>query len=205
MKQNVLSGTIYIFLFFSVFIFAAINNANCQGKGRIQGHVVSYGDREAPNSLVFIEDLTGDFEPPEEHAVIDQINTEFVPRMLPVLKGTTVDFLNSDAGWHNVYSPSQSVTPFNLGTYPPGQSRSMTFDNIGVAPISCSMHSGMRTYVIILGNPYFSVTDKTGIFEINDVPTGTYSLRVWHERWHTEKQKITVEDGKIISVNFTLR
>lgn len=205
MNRNVSGKIFYLFLSFSAFISLTVTDVSGQGKGNVKGRVSSFGNRDVPDALVFIENLNGDFKPPEDHAVINQINTEFVPRMMPVLKGTTVDFLNSDAGWHNVYSPEQSVTPFNLGTYPPGRSRSMKFDNIGVAPISCSMHSEMRTYVITLGNPYFSVTDKMGSFEINDVPVGTYSLRVWHERWHADKQEITIEDGKTTSVNFELR
>ena len=192
-------------LFFVNVLFFTINDANGDGTGNIQGYVTSFGNKGAINTLIFIEDLTGDFEPPEEHSTINQVNTEFVPRMLPVLKGTVVDFANSDAGWHNVYSPEQSVTTFNLGTYPPGESRSMKFENIGVAPISCSMHSEMRTYVIVLGNPYFAVTDAVGKYTISDVPTGEYTLRVWHEKWSSDKQKVTIEDGKTVAIDFELR
>ena len=80
----------------------------------------------------------------------------------------------------------------------------MKFENIGVAPITDFMHSEMRTYVIVLGNPYFSVTDKTGRYEIKDVPAGTYSLRVWNEKQHADTQKITVESGRISSLDFVL-
>ncbi|MGR3178491.1 MAG: carboxypeptidase regulatory-like domain-containing protein [Candidatus Anammoxibacter sp.] len=204
MKQNVLNRTIYISLFFSVFVFTLITDTNAEdGKGNIFGHVTTYGQRGAPNTLVFIEDLTGDFAPPEEHAVIELVNSEFVPRMKAILKGTIVDFVNTDA-WHNVYSPEQSVTPFNLGTFPPGRTRSMKFENVGVAPITDFMHSEMRTYVIALGNPYFSTTDKTGRYEIKDVPTGTYSLRVWNEKRHADTQKITVVNGRVNSLDFVL-
>lgn len=205
MDQNKVRKSIYMFLFLMGLFIFVINNANGNDTGRIRGHVQSFGNRPAPDALVFIEDLTGNFKPPEQHAVINQINTEFVPRMMPILKGTTVDFQNSDAGWHNVYSPEQSVTPFNLGTYPPGVTRSMTFNNIGVAPISCSMHSEMRTYVIVLGNPFFLVTDKKGEYDINEVPPETYSLRVWHEKLDADIQKITVESGKITTANFEIR
>ncbi len=204
MRQNVLFKAILVVPFVVMTFFAVITAANADGGGNIHGNVTTYGDRYAAKVLVFIEDLQGDFEPPEEHAVINQVNTEFVPRMLPVLKGTTVDFTNTDTGWHNVYSPPQSVTPFNLGTYPTGTTRSMTFDNIGVSPISCSMHSNMRTYVITLGNPYFKVTDKMGQYDIKDIPPGTYSLRVWHERLKAKTQKVTIESGKTIIVDYRL-
>ncbi|MGR3220593.1 MAG: carboxypeptidase regulatory-like domain-containing protein [Candidatus Anammoxibacter sp.] len=204
MKRNVLSGVVCISLFFSVFIFTLTTDINAEeGKGRIFGHVTTYGQRGALNTLVFIEDLSGDFVPPEEHAVIKLINSEFVPRMKAILKGTIVDFVNTDA-WHNVYSPEQSVTPFNLGTFAPGLTRSMKFENIGVAPVTDFMHSEMRTYIIVLGNPYFSVTDKTGRYEIKDVPVGTYSLRVWNEKQYTDTQKITVVSGRVNSLDFVL-
>ena len=118
MKRNALNRAIYISLFFSVLILTLITDTNGEeGKGDILGHVTTYGQRAAPNTLIFIEDLTGDFAPPEEHAVIKLENSEFVPRMVGILKGTTVDFVNTDA-WHNVYSPEQSVTPFNSGNLP---------------------------------------------------------------------------------------
>ncbi len=204
MNQRVLSYFIRTVMIIPLFISFIAISANGQETGNIQGNIVGYGDRYAPNTLVFIEDLTGDYEPPEEYAVVELVDSEFVPSMLPILKGTTVDFRNSDAGWHNVYSPEQSVTPFNLGTYPPGHRRSMTFELIGVVPVTDFMHSEMTTYIIVLGNPFFAVTDREGNYKINDVPTGTYSLRVWHEKWYAETQKVTVQDGKTITVDYKL-
>ena len=204
MNQRWLSCFNKAVIILPLFILSIAISANGQETGNIQGNVVGYGNRHAPNTLIFIEDLTGDFEPPKEYAVMDLINSEFVPSMLPILKGTTIDFRNSDAGWHNVYSPEQSVTPFNLGTYPPGYGRSMTFNRIGVVPVSDFMHSEMKTYIIVLGNPFFDVTDKEGNYKINDVPTGTYSLRVWHKDWFAETQKITVKSGETSIVDYTL-
>ncbi len=204
MKQRAVINYVISGFILLVFTFGAINAASA-GSGKIRGYATSYGDRGAQNTLIFIESMDGEFEAPKEHAVMNQINTEFVPGMLPVLKGTVVDFVNSDTGWHNVNSPEQSVTPFNLGTFPGGQKRSMRFDNIGVAPIACTMHPEMRAYVIVLGNPYFSVTDKMGKYEIKDVPEGEFSLRVWNKKWSSDIQKIKIENGQTTNVDFRLR
>lgn len=191
-------------IFLTFFSFSGMHFANADN-GKIQGYATSYGERGAGDTLIFIENMDGDFKPSSTHAVMNQINTEFEPRMLAVLKGTVVDFVNSDTGWHNVNSPEQSVTPFNLGTFPGGQKRSMKFESIGVAPIACTMHPEMRSYVIVLGNPYFATTDKRGKYEIKDVPAGTYKLRVWNQKWDSDTVEITVKDNETTNIDFSLR
>lgn len=203
MKWHLFSGVFLMVVCLSVFV-AVEESAGGGGVGRVHGVVTSYGNRPAPHTLVFVESVSGDFTPPEDHAVMDQVDSDFNPRMLPILRGTTVDFVNSDEGWRDIYSPEQSVTPFNLGTYPPGRSRSMRFDNVGVAPVTSFMHSEMRAYVIVLDNPHYAVTDKLGRFVIDAVPAGTHILRVWNEKRYAAKQEITVEDGGDLSVDFEL-
>lgn len=196
---------VIIFFILNIIVFTKSNHVMANDIGHIHGTVSCPGVWDTSNVLVFIEDAMANFEPPERGAVMNQINTTFVPHILPILKGTTVEFLNSDPGWHNVYSPSYSVAPFNLGTYPGGKSRSMTFNEIGLVPIKCSVHAEMLAFVIVLGNPYFGVTDKNGSFEIEGVPQGTYTLRAWHEKRDSVRQEVTVIPGKITYVNFQLK
>lgn len=204
MKGNLVSKIIVFSFVIIIFGFGNVGDARGEG-GVIRGYTTSYGERKAPDTLVFIVSMEGEFKAPEEHAVMNQHNTEFEPTMLPVLRGTTVDFANIDTGWHNVNSPDQSVTPFNLGTYPGGVTRSMRFDNIGVAPIACIMHPEMRAHIVVLGNPYYSVSDYKGRYEIKNVPAGKYSLRVWHSRWNSDIVEVAVEAGKAVDVDFALR
>ena len=110
-----------------------------------------------------------------EHAVMDQRKLTFIPHVLVVLKGTTVDFLNSDAVGHNVYWPAidrNKKLAHNMGTWPQGVKKSFTFDDLGVAPLLCNVHSEMSGYIVVVPTPYYAVTSKDGSYEIKNVPTG---------------------------------
>jgi hypothetical protein len=119
----------------------------------------------------------------------------FVPHVVVVLKGTTVDFLNSDPVGHNVYWPNISGNKklaHNMGTWPQGQKKSFTFNDLGVAPLLCNVHPEMSGYVVVVPTPYFAVTDKDGNFEIKDIPDGSYTLKTWSEVGKPASQAVTV-------------
>ena len=74
--------------------------------GDLHGKVACKGVRDSSDAVVSIGAIPGKtFPAPKEHGKIDQANLVFHPHVLPVLVGTTVDFLNSDAVLHNVFSP----------------------------------------------------------------------------------------------------
>jgi len=156
------------------------------------------------DAVVYIEDSAGEFAPPKEHLVMDQKNLAFTPHIIPILIGTTVDFLNSDDILNNVFTPSWAGHKFNLGTYPKGIVRSFTFDRLGEVVILCNIHPEMEAYIIILSNPFFAVTDKTGKFTISGVPSGRYTLRTWHERLKPQTKQISVRENNTTVVDFEL-
>ena len=153
--------------------------------GDIKGKVSVQGLRSAENIAVYVDAIAGKtFDPPARHAVVDQSHLKFDPHVLVVLKGTTVDFLNSDPVGHNVYWPSISGNKkltHNMGTWPKGQTKAFQFNDLGVAPLLCNVHPEMSGYVIVVPTPYSAVTNKEGEFVIKDVPDGHYTLRTWSE------------------------
>src|SRR5574337_130509 len=148
--------------------------------------------RSAENIAVYVEAIPGKtFNPPSQHAVIDQKKMTFIPHLLVVLKGTTVDFLNSDPVGHNVYWPSISGNKklaHNLGTWPQGQKKSFQFNDLGTAALLCNVHPEMSGYVVVAPTPYFALTGKEGSFEIKDVPPGHYTLKTWSEEGKASAQ-----------------
>ena len=177
-----------------------------ENPGTIKGKVKCRRVRHSGDTVVYIEKVNDNkYDPPQERGVVDQISLTFIPHVLAVQRGTTVDFPNSDLVRHNVFSPPDCCNQFNLGTYDVGVSKPVTFDKSCEVPLLCNVHAEMSGYIIVLDNPYFAVTKREGSFTIDNVPAGTYKLMTWHEKLRTEEQKVTVEAGKTTNVSFVLK
>ena len=160
--------------------------------GEIHGKVAAHGVRNSADAVVYIDRIAGKTFPPSAHAKIDQKKMQFIPRVLPVVVGTTVDFLNSDALLHNVFTPDACADRFNLGTWPQGQTKSFTFKKECFASLLCKVHPEMEGFVAALPTPYFAVTAADGSYHIKDVPDGTYTVKVWHPKLKATQKSITV-------------
>ena len=195
--------TLILMIFVSNLLFTVDSFAQ---RGTITGNVKCKRVRYPENVVVSIEKVGNNIYPaPEKHGVIDQFNLTFVPHVLAVLKGTKIDFPNNDSVRHNVSSPPDCCQPFNLGAYDPGVVKMVEFDKTCEIPILCNIHTEMSAFVVVLDNPYFSVTGKDGVFTIENVPPGTYKLNAWHESLKTVSKEVTVEAGKTAGVDFQLR
>jgi plastocyanin len=157
-------------------------------------------------SVVYLESAPrGAFETSEGgRAVMDQRNETFVPHVLAITTGTTVDFPNSDKFYHNVFSLSKTRT-FDLGRYAAGNSRPVRFDRAGIVRVFCDIHSHMNAYILVFNHPFFAMTDTEGRYRIENVPPGTYGVIAWNEGTSSEARPITVPDGGIAELDFTLR
>jgi plastocyanin len=173
--------------------------------GEVKGVVKVTGMKTNADAVVYIDAIAGKtFPAPTAHPKMDQKNLLFAPHVLPVLQGTTVDFVNSDAVLHNVFSPDKCCEQFNLGSWPQGQSRSYTFKNRCNATLLCKVHAEMEGFVVALPTPWFAVTDKTGAYVIKDVPEGAYTLKVWHPKFKKEPSQ-PVKVARATSADFTMQ
>jgi plastocyanin len=160
----------------------------------IHGKVATKGVRDSSNAVVFVDKVPGKtFAPPTLHARMNQKGMQFLPHVLPLLAGTTVDFLNSDSVLHNVFSPDACADRFNLGTWPQGQTKSFTFKKECFAALLCKVHPEMEGFVAVLPTPYFAVTSPDGSYEIKDVPDGTYTVKVWHPTLKPAQKSVVVK------------
>ncbi|MFN3466445.1 MAG: plastocyanin/azurin family copper-binding protein [Candidatus Brocadiales bacterium] len=152
--------------------------------------------------VVYIDEIPGATFAPKNHPIMDQKNKEFIPRVLPVLVGSTVDFTNQDDMEHNVLSPDNEG--YDLGNAGKGAILSYTFKNPGVYAQLCRIHPEMVGYIVVVKTPYFTLTDEQGNFRLENVPPGQHKLKVWGERLKpTQLRKeffATVEPGKETSV-----
>ena len=170
--------------------------------GAAAGHDVS----DRLRSVVYLETAPrGAFETAESgHAVMDQHNETFVPHVLAIMTGTTVDFPNSDKFYHNVFSLSK-VAKFDLGRYAAGRSRTVRFDRPGIVRVFCDIHSHMNAFILVFSHPFFAMTDVDGRYRIENVPPGTYNVIAWNEGTSSEPKPVTVPDGGMTELDFTLR
>lgn len=167
---------------------------------------------EARNVVVYLEGdsaaLVGSAARVESrrHGSVAQRDERFVPHILPVLQGATVEFPNLDDIYHNVFSLSSAAGSggFDLGRYPKGSSRSWVFSKPGTVQVFCHIHSDMSAIILVLPNPFFAVPNESHRFVIDDVPEGDYTVVGWHERIKPISRRIHVTAGETTVTNFDI-
>jgi plastocyanin len=187
--------------------------------GKIKGTVEVQGLRTPENVVVYLTKMPPkDVDLSKARFVMDQRNLEFVPHVLVVPVGASIVFPNDDQVAHNVFSLSRTKS-FNLGSYKPGESRTVVFDKAGIVELRCDVHAEMAAYILVMENPYFAVTDKNGHFEIpddsylkqagleglSDPAPGNYTVKTWHEKLKTEKISVVVPEGGDATVELKLK
>jgi plastocyanin len=185
-------------------LLSSVLNSPALHASEIQG-TISSSSGKVENAVVYINGIEGKtFLPPKKPVVLNQAGLKFIPHVLTIIVGTTVNFPNSDVVLHNVFSPGY-IEKFNLGTYPQGSTKTRTFENPGIVLVLCNIHHEMSAFIIVVETPYFSVTDQNGKYKIDNLPPGKHELAVWHERMKPQVRMIeTLDKGRII-VDFMLK
>jgi hypothetical protein len=151
--------------------------------------------------VVFVEGVKGAFPVPARHPQLVQKDERFVPHVLAVQLGSTVEFPNEDDFYHNVFSVV-SGDRFDLGRYAKGKSARQTLTKPGIVVVRCEIHSGMKAYILVVANPYFAVPGGDGAFSIPDVPAGTYTVKAWHPDFGYQERSVSVPASGSASVSF---
>lgn len=188
--------------------------------GTISGTIKVYkakakteGSKSFKDVIVYLEKVgDNDFPPPAEHAKLDQKGLVFIPHVLAIQKGTTVDFHNSDNDKHNIYFLYESTgKTLDLGTWNPGDVRSHTFDNADSIIGLCKLHLEMAAYIAVLGNPFFTVAVIDGetqqaSYTIKNVPPGKHILKAWHKKLKLRggDREVVVESGKTTTADIEI-
>jgi len=179
----------------------AIGNSPMVFAGTITGKVQVPGKKDLSNIIVYLENVKGTFRPPSKRPDMNHINLQFVPGNLAVIKGSTVEFPNSDPVFHSAFSISKT-NPFDLGIYGQGREKFVTFKNPGLVEVFCHIHSHMHAFVLILESPHFAITSQGGSYTIRNVPDGNYSVKAWVSPSVNHAKTVSVSGTT--TVNFTL-
>jgi len=136
-------------------------------------------------------------------ARVEQKRATFEPHVLPVLRGSVVEFANADPYFHNVFSLSRPAS-FDLGRFPKTTTRSVRFDSPGVVKVFCHIHADMSAVIVVLDNPFFTSPDRDGRFRIDGIPPGTYTVTAWHERARPIRRTLTITSGQDLEARFDI-
>lgn len=200
-----LTGAVGVSALAVLVLSAASATAVVAAGGTIQGTVKATGLATNADVVVYIQQAPGAF-PAGKPADMDQRSMQFFPHVLPVLAGTTVRFLNSDATTHNVFTPDYEK--YNLGTWPQGQTKDHAFARCAKAPCVyvqlCRIHPEMEAYIVVLQNPFFALTGADGRYKIDNVPPGSYSVAVWQAKLKAAPKPVAVDAAKPAVVDFVL-
>lgn len=156
---------------------------------------------EPSAAVVYLE---GQFPPasPSPTVQLPQKNFRFATSLLPIQRGTTIEFPNQDDFYHNVFSYSKPKR-FDLGRYlkseqPPRQ----LFDQAGVVRLYCEIHEHMRCTVLVLDTPHFTKTDPAGHYRLTRLPPGRYTLKAWLGEKKIREHPVELRDGQTLRVDF---
>jgi plastocyanin len=157
-------------------------------------------------SVVYLEEAPQSAFPESSprRVTLDQRQQTFVPHVLAITAGTSVDFPNNDRTYHNVFSLSK-IARFDLGRYGNGQSKSVRFDRPGVVRVFCDIHSHMSAFILVFAHRYFAPTGPDGAYRIPEVPPGTYTVAVWNDGQVREQHSVTVPAGGEVQADFVIR
>ena len=167
-----------------------------------QSLVVNNGN--LANAVITITDIQKGKKIEVKKVTLDQNGCEYRPHVLAFPAGSTVAILNPDGILHNVHSYSKVNNPFNQAQPKFKKSLDVKIDKPEAIEVKCDVHGWMHGWLVATENPYFAVTDNSGSFKLADVPAGSYTVEVWHEKLGKSTQKVTVKAKEDAKVNFEI-
>lgn len=156
------------------------------------------------NAVITITDIQKGKKIEVKKVTLDQNGCEYHPHVLAFPAGSTVDILNPDGILHNIHSYSKVNSPFNQAQPKFKKNLEVKIEKPEAVEVKCDVHGWMHGWLVATENPYFAVTDKSGSFKLTDVPAGSYTVEVWHEKLGKSTQKVTVKAKEDAKVNFEL-
>lgn len=134
--------------------------------------------------------------------VMGQRHFQFTPGLLPIQKGTLVEFPNQDDFYHNVFSYSKTKR-FDLGRYRKEEKpAAQLFDKTGLVKLNCEIHEHMRGLILVLDTPHFRKTDTNGQYRLENLPPGQFVLKAWLNEKTVLERPVDLKAGETLRVDF---
>jgi len=171
------------------------------GTDKDAGDLLLSPQKDLRNAVVWLENPPAGTVPPAQPSKIemDQNGCVFIPRVVLVPAGGTVEFLNSDRLLHNIHATPKLNASFNR-TQPKSRTIPVTFEKPEIVRINCDLHAWMVGWVVVAAHPYYAITGADGQFVFDSLPPGQYQIQVWHERLGTAHASVAVSDQQAARV-----
>lgn len=174
----------------------------CGHENKVSEELVISGESKGiKNVIVSLVDIASGKKIEAVTAALDQKECLFIPHVLAVPVGSSVDLLNSDNVMHNLHSWSIRNAAFNEGVSG-GGILTKKFDFAEVVKITCDVHKWMSAFIVVKPNPYFAITDENGNFKIENVPAGKYKIEAWQEKLGKKTVDVAVNAKEDTVVDF---
>ncbi len=175
----------------------------CGTKKIDETFVVSSETKGLRNAIITLVGASGD-APPAGTAEIEQKECRYGPHVQVVRPGTELHLKNEDDTLHNVHAFLGNKTLFNLAQPKYRKVIKNTLDEAGLVHLKCDVHDWMEAWILVTDEPFVAVTDENGRYRLEDVPPGTYTLRMWHEALGTAEKQVVVTEGGSAEGNFEI-
>ena len=165
----------------------------CKGQSRDESLVVR--DGKLANVLVYAKQLPvfWDVVGPVSNGTIRQEGCQYVPHVLAIPAGASVEIFNNDPTTHNVHPLSHANKEWNASQSPGAEPITKTFDHPELMiPLKCNVHPWMKAYINVMATPFYAVTSEDGSFTIQNLPPGTYTIAAVHETLGEQTAQVTV-------------
>ncbi|MBT3786018.1 hypothetical protein HOF92_13670 [bacterium] len=157
-------------------------------------------------TIVYLSKIPARYErkevPPQEPIKVYIEGAHFKPRTLPVLTGSTVEFVNLDSVFHDVYSYSLA-SPFQTPFFHK-KTAFITMKKPGGVSTKSSIYQGMRGEILVLDNPYFTKPRNDGYYSMRNLRPGVYHVTAWHPEFPPITKEVEVNYGETITIDFNL-
>ena len=161
-------------------------------------------DGNLANAVVTITDIKKGKKIELKKVTVDQNGCEYKPHVVVFPAGSAIEILNPDGILHNIHSYSKVNSPFNQAQPKFKKSLEVKIEKPEAVEVKCDVHGWMHGWLVATETPYFAVTDGSGSFKLTDVPAGSYTVEVWHEKLGKSTQKVTVKAKEEAKVNFEI-
>jgi plastocyanin len=170
--------------------------------------VIVNDDGTLANTFVYVKSgLEGhSFDVPKDPVIFDQKGCQYLPHVFGIMVGQELDIVNSDPILHNVHVTAKANDSFNEGMPTKDMTIKKKFRKQEIpVKVRCDVHNWMNAYACVVNHPKYGVTGKDGTVKLEGLPPGDYTIEIWHEKYGTQTQKVTVGAKETKDVTFTVK